>query len=90
MLCHSAWCNQGSSGRAGGVVKPVTSERSTAWGGGKNTGFARAPVARCPPAAAMRTFSSANASPSTSSPVENQAASPASLTRTIGCQITGT
>ena len=36
-------CSQGSSGRAGGVVKPVTSARATSWGAGRKTGLARVP-----------------------------------------------
>ncbi len=89
MLCQSAWCSHGSSGRAGGVVKPVTSARATSCGAGRNTGLAGRPAAIRAWRPARSPFSLANAALSTSSPAVSQALSPGSLTRTIGCQTNG-
>ena len=90
MLCQRAWCSQGSSGRAGGVVNPVTKARATSWGAGRNTGLETLPTARRACRAASSPFSAANAGRSRSSPGVSQVLSPGSITRTIGCQITGT
>ena len=80
----------GPSGRTGGVVKPVTSARITACGGGKNTGLAGAPTAGRPLRAATSAFSVANAARSTSRSRDIHVMSPGSVMRTIGCQMNGT
>jgi hypothetical protein len=90
MLCHRLSCSHGSSGRAGGVVKPVTSARNTACGGGRNTGLAGAPAAGRPLRATTSAFSAANAARSTSRSRDIHVMSPGSVTRTIGCQMNGT
>ena len=90
MLCHRLSCSHGSSGRAGGVVKPVISARSTSCGAGRKTGFAGMPVAGRACCARASAFSLSNAARSTSELGVIQVESPGSVTRTIGCQMNGT
>ncbi len=89
MLCQRLSCSHGSSGRAGGVVNPVTSARTTACGAGRKTGLASSPTAGRACCAVSSAFSAANAGRSTSRSFVIQVESPGSLTRTIGCQTNG-
>ncbi len=62
MLCHRLSCSHGSSGRAGGVVKPVTSARShRVRRAAGRPGWQATPIAGRPPRAATSAFSAANA-----------------------------